>query len=116
MTQVLHGSGRGTFDPTAALPPARDLANQLRRSFSNLLETAWADWWPYMTFTQCGKTKCNQLADLLHALKRNIGDVVQDLKRNAEMESCLLQRSKNSLRTLTKHIMGCGDFLACHAP
>ncbi|CAE7582132.1 unnamed protein product [Symbiodinium natans] len=55
MTQVLHGSGRCTFDPTAALPPARDLANQLRA-----IETAWADR-PYMTFTQRGKTKCNQL-------------------------------------------------------
>ena len=58
---------------------------------------------------------CQKQPDLLHALKRNIGDVVQDLKRNAEMESCLLQRSKNSLRILTEHIPGCGDVRACHA-
>ena len=114
MTEVLHGSGRDIFDPTAALPPARDLANQVRRSFSNLPETAWADW-PYMTLTQRGTTKYQQLADLLHALKRNIGDVVQNLKHNAETESCLLQRSKAAIRILTKHIPGCGDFLACHA-
>ena len=79
---------RGLFRPLLGGPLSSGPQRRTRwgEAFVSTLPL-WADW-PYMTFTQCGKTKCNQLADLLHALKRNIGDVVQDLMQRWSLACC----------------------------